>query len=141
MWKSCRVFDHLHRPLRTQVQRLCTGLQRPALALRIQRQLILYLQPQRRFERFAVGVAAVFGLRIVAQVGLEDPRRTHRQEVLVHQRLEVHVARVDQALQGGRAAFLVACGQAFLGGEVAEICEALFAHLRQVIRELGKVCL
>jgi hypothetical protein len=111
MWKSCRLSDRLHRlfagsraspragteaPHRTQVQCLCAGLQRAALALCIQRQLILHLQPQRRFEGIAVGVAAVLGLRIVAQVGLEDPRRAHRQEVLVHQRLEVHMASVDQ---------------------------------------------
>ncbi|MNJ01360.1 hypothetical protein D3C73_1609730 [compost metagenome] len=49
------------------------------------------------------------------------------------------MARLDQALQSGRAVSLLACSQALLGSEIAEVRQPLLTHLRQVIRELGKL--
>ncbi|MNW17945.1 hypothetical protein D3C71_2173110 [compost metagenome] len=69
------------------------------LTLRIQLQLILHRLAQRQLKGITVGIAAVLALRIVPQIGLEDPRSTDRQKVLIHQRFEVHMAGIDQAVQ------------------------------------------
>ena len=80
-------------------------------------------------------------LAVVAEVGLEDPGGTDRQEVLVYQGLAAQVPGGQQRLHRGRATGLGAGGEPGFAGEITEIGQALLAHGVVVVGKLGEVLL
>lgn len=80
-------------------------------------------------------MCAVVGLGVVAQVGLENPGRAHRQKILIHQGFETDHAGGYQAAQIVRNR---GCGLG-LDDEIAEKRQLLFAHLPQVIGKLTEL--